>query len=119
LIFILAMVQAILYGWVFGIRRGDAEAHKGAHIRIPWFVQIMLKFVTPAYLLGIFVLFCWYNLPGYAKTISQNTAALSSILFVGVILVFLMLLVRIAGRRWELEGRFATLDRLEGKEKTR
>jgi SNF family Na+-dependent transporter len=118
LIFILAMIQAILYGWVFGIRRGDQEVHKGAHIRIPWFVQLLLKFVTPVYLLAIFVLFCIYNLPGYVKTIGSDTAALSSLLFVGVILVFLMVLVHIAGRRWELEGRFAELEKLEKKEKT-
>ncbi|HUG89785.1 MAG TPA: sodium-dependent transporter [Planctomycetaceae bacterium] len=63
LIFVLATVQAILYGWVFGIRRGHEEAHRGAHIRIPWFVQLMLKYVVPVYLLAIFALFCWKKLP--------------------------------------------------------
>ena len=29
LIFVLAIVQAIMYGWIFGIRRGDAELHQG------------------------------------------------------------------------------------------
>ena len=28
-IFVLAIVQAILFGWIFGIRRGDAELHQG------------------------------------------------------------------------------------------
>ena len=31
LIFLLALFQAILYGWVFGIERGETEAHRGAH----------------------------------------------------------------------------------------
>lgn len=113
LIFLLALGQAILYGWVFGIERGDAEAHRGAHIRIPWFVQLMLKYVTPLYLVAIFAAFCYYNLPGYARTIGQDDAALGSILFVVVIMGFLLLLVRIAGRRWEREGRFSHLDTLE------
>ena len=37
------MFQAVLYGWMFGIQRGEAEAHQGAHIRIPKFVQYMLN----------------------------------------------------------------------------
>lgn len=61
LIFLLALVQSILYGWVFGIDRGEQEAHIGAHLRIPRFVQYMLKYVVPVYLLVIFVMFCWNN----------------------------------------------------------
>jgi SNF family Na+-dependent transporter len=110
LIFVLAMAQAILYGWVFGIERGERELHEGAHIRVPRLVQWVLKFVTPMYLLAIFVMFCWNNVPGYAKDIVDNPVVLSSLLFIGTVLVFLLLLVHIAGRRWEREGRFAHLD---------
>ena len=31
-----------------------------------------------------------------------------SVLFIGVILAFLILLIHIAGKRWEAEGRFDT-----------
>lgn len=110
LIFVLAMAQAILYGWVFGIQRGERELHQGAHIRVPRLVQWVLKFVTPAYLLAIFVMFCWYNVPGYAKVIVDNPVVLSSLLFIGTVLAFLLLLVHIAGNRWQREGRFAHLD---------
>lgn len=110
LIFALAMFQAILYGWVFGIERGEAEAHKGAHIRIPRFVQWMLKYVVPVYLLAIFVMFCVKNLPGYAQKIAQDRVALLSLLFIGGVLAFLMLMIRIAGQRWEKEGRFDKID---------
>jgi len=63
LIYVLAMIQAIMYGWIFGIRKGEIEAHHGAHIRIPRFVQWMLKFVVPVYLLTIFGLFTVEKLP--------------------------------------------------------
>lgn len=62
-IFLLAMFQTFLYGWVLGIERGEQEAHQGAHLRIPRFVQYVLKYVAPLYLMVIFVTFCYSNLP--------------------------------------------------------
>lgn len=106
LIFVLAMIQAIIYGWIFGIERGNEELHRGAHIRVPWFVQLMLKYVTPAYLLAIFIGVCVTQGPGYAETLRQGGVPLMSVLFIGMILAFLLLLIRIAGKRWEAEGRF-------------
>jgi SNF family Na+-dependent transporter len=110
LIFILAMVQAILYGWIFGIEKGDEEAHRGAHIRIPWFVQLMLKYVVPVYLLTIFIAFCFQNVPGYVTSISNSPVALASIMFIGVVLAFLLFMIYIAGQRWQREGRFRDLE---------
>ncbi len=104
-IFILAMVQAILYGWAFGINRGEEELHRGAHIRVPHFVQWVLKYVTPLYLLAIIVGVCYKEAPGYWKVLSQGGVPLYSFLLLGVIFAFLLLLVHIAGRRWEREGR--------------
>jgi SNF family Na+-dependent transporter len=106
LIFVLATVQAILYGWAFGIKKGEAEMHLGAHLRVPRFVQFMLKYVVPVYLLSIFVAFCVEKVPGYAKAIYETPAALGSILVMGTVLAFLLLLVHIAGRRWSAEGRY-------------
>ena len=187
LIFVLAMFQAVLYGWIFGIRRGEQELHKGAHIRIPRFVQFVLKFIVPLYLVFIFVAFCWLNLPsseerrfemtgeaalvgetgqptprlleefsqqeielpanvtvaanrrqtewtirgenearlyvlrpsdsadtlvayevkpGYIEKIRYSPVAFLSIGIICIVIVFLLILIHIAGRRWEREGRF-------------
>ena len=104
-IVLLALIQSILYGWVFGIERGNEELHRGAHIRIPWFVQLILKYVTPVFLLAIFLGTCITQGGSYAKTLTQGGVPLYSVLFLGLILAFLLLLVHIAGRRWENEGR--------------
>ena len=61
LLFLLALAQAIIYGWAFGIEKGEQEAHVGAHLRIPRFVQYMLKYVVPTYLIFIFGAFVWEN----------------------------------------------------------
>jgi hypothetical protein len=197
LIFVLATIQALVYGWAFGIDRGDSELHLGAHIRIPRVVQYMLKYVVPVYLLGIFAAFCWQKLPsqdiylfelgggtmetlsgeevpqgirrafadngkplpesvvvyrdgqadgltgpepqwgienpdgellyhvrlqwgeqltafehdrGYLEKIGDSDAAFFSVMFIGVVLGFLLLMVHIAGRRWNAQGRFDHLD---------
>jgi SNF family Na+-dependent transporter len=105
-IFILAMIQSIMYGWVFGIERGEQELHRGAHIRVPTFIQWILKYVTPVYLLAIFIGTCYTKGPSYAETLSQGGVPLYSVLFIGTIFVFLLLLVHIAGKQWDREGRF-------------
>jgi hypothetical protein len=188
MLFLLALIQSVLYGWVFGIQRGEEEAHVGAHMRIPRVVQYMLKYVVPFYLMIIFAAFVWEKVPssdpllatvpggaaellqdnvlgeeirtvladagieipedilvtanakstkwkatrpqeedrvqliasfiqtkegvevrshqaGYAENILASDSATLSALFLGVVVVFLTLLVHIAGRRWENEGR--------------
>ncbi len=110
LIFFLAMIQCILYGWIFGIKKGHIEAHHGAHIRIPWFVQLMIKYVSPLYLLVIFILFCINNLPGSVRDIINDPVALSSIIFIGAVFVFMVIMIHIAGKRWVAEGRYTGVD---------
>ena len=110
LIFVLAMIQAVIYGWVFGIERGDREAHVGAHIRIPYLVQILLKFVVPVYLGIIFVMFCRQNIPDYYESIRNDGVALMSLLLIAGITAMLLILIHLAGVRWIRDGRFANLD---------
>lgn len=113
LIFVLAMVQSVLYGWIFGIQRGHEELHKGAHIRVPWFIQLMLKYIVPVYLVAIFAGTCYYDGGKYIRAIMDNPIVLSSVLFIAVVLGFLLVMIHIAGERWEKDGRFAQLDQGE------
>jgi SNF family Na+-dependent transporter len=106
LIFILAMFQVFLYGWVFGIERGEAEAHQGAHMRIPRVVQFNLKYVAPVYLLAIFVGFCINNLPDRLKSLNDSNVALASVVLILTVLGFLLLSIHVASKRWKAEGRF-------------
>jgi hypothetical protein len=46
--------------------------------------------------------------PGYLEAIGNSPVALYSVLFLAVILAFMLVLIHIAGRRWQAEGRFAT-----------
>jgi SNF family Na+-dependent transporter len=105
LIFILGLIQILLYGWAFGIKKGEQQMHQGAHIRIPKIVQYLLKYVSPIYLIVIFVAFVINNVPDYFATLASNQAALLSVFFIGAVLAFIALLTHIAGKRWEKEGK--------------
>jgi NSS family neurotransmitter:Na+ symporter len=108
LIYLLAMFQTVLYGWVFGTTRGEEEMHLGAKMRVPRFIQIVLKYVAPAYLLIIFVAFCWQSLPEKLASLKNDRVALAAVCFIAIIAAFLLLLVHIAGKRWTREARMPT-----------
>jgi SNF family Na+-dependent transporter len=108
-IFLLAMIQALLYGWALGVERGERELHMGAHMRVPHFVQFILKYVTPIYLLAIFVGVCVTQGPGYVDTLRGGGVPLYAVAFLATVFAFLLLLVHTAGKRWDREGRFASL----------
>jgi SNF family Na+-dependent transporter len=109
-IFVLAMIQSFIYGWVLGIDKGEREAHVGAHLRIPRFVQYILKFVTPVYLVSIFVGVLWFSSRDYFESLTKNRVAGMSVAFITIVFLFLLLLTHIAGKRWETEGRFAEIE---------
>jgi NSS family neurotransmitter:Na+ symporter len=101
LIFVLATVEVILFAWVFGARRGYDEAMQGAELRLPRAFVFVIKYVSPAYLLIVFVLWCQVNLPEYVSKLGAGGVPLMSLLLVGSVLVFLLILTWIAARRWD------------------
>ena len=105
LLMVLALIQALLYGWALGIDRGEAEAHAGAHLRIPRFVQYVIKYVSPAFLLLVLVGVFYTDGPGYLKTLTAKPAAGMAFGLIILLLAFFTVLIHIAGRRWEAEGR--------------
>jgi len=54
LVFVIATIQIIIFGWVFGLDNGLKEAHRGAAIRIPKFFNGIIKYLCPFFLLTIF-----------------------------------------------------------------
>ena len=104
-IYILATIQVLLFGWAMGIEQGLAEAHRGANMRIPAIFGFILKFITPAYLLIIFAVWIWNTLPDYARAILENTPALLVVINMIIVLLFLLLMISLAGEQWHKQGR--------------
>jgi SNF family Na+-dependent transporter len=104
LIFVLATVQIICFGWVFGIEQGFEEAHIGAQLRIPPIFRFIIKYVSPAYLLIVFVGFCLQTLPGYVRGLGENDVARWTLVLIGIILLVLVGMTRMGERRWRELG---------------
>ena len=61
LIFIMATILILVFGWHMGLQKGWEEAHEGAEVRIPALFKPVMKFVSPLYLLVIFALWILFN----------------------------------------------------------
>ncbi|MDI9630800.1 MAG: sodium-dependent transporter [Acidobacteriota bacterium] len=104
LIFILAALQIFLFSWAFGTRRALAEAHSGSHIRIPSLLGFVMKWVTPAYLIVVFIGFSVQNLRDSLAHALENREAQIALVWVLLNLVFLLVLVWRGERRWRAAG---------------
>jgi SNF family Na+-dependent transporter len=105
LIFLFATVQIIVFGWVFGVDRGIAEAEQGAQMKIPRAFRFIMKYVTPAYLLIVFGGFAYQNLnpydeESYAYKIGQNYVVQYSLILLGAVLVGLLVAIWYGEKRW-------------------
>ena len=68
LIFVLATIQIIIFGWKWGIDRGFEELHRGAAFRVPWIFRPIIKWVCPGFLLSIFAMWLMKEIFGYDFT---------------------------------------------------
>lgn len=111
LLFVLATVQVIVFGWVLGVDKGFAEMRKGAEIHIPNFMKFVIKFVSPAYLLIIFFMFVFFSVFGYdletgefkpvhyitdligTEDSEPSQAARLSVTLIGVVILFNLILI--------------------------
>ncbi|MBF0104484.1 MAG: sodium-dependent transporter [Deltaproteobacteria bacterium] len=48
-----AVIEVVVFSWIFGIDKGFAEMHKGADIKVPGVFKFVIKYITPLYLLVI------------------------------------------------------------------
>jgi neurotransmitter:Na+ symporter, NSS family len=103
-IFILATVQIICFGWVWGLRKGTAELDQGALIKIPRIFLFIMKYVAPLYLLTILGLFAWQNLPGYLKALSKEQVAVWTMGIMGIVLVVLIAMIYVGEKRLRAKG---------------
>ncbi|MDZ4726764.1 MAG: sodium-dependent transporter [Leptospira sp.] len=65
MIYVLATIQIFVYFFKIGVKRGADDASIGSIIPFPYIIQIILKYITPWFLLIVFVSFCYLNLPEY------------------------------------------------------
>ena len=72
-------------------------------MKLPRVFNFVIKYVSPLYLIGVFVLWCTYNLPAYVNQLRQGGVRLLTIGVILATLVFLLILIGVAGPRWQAE----------------
>ncbi|MEZ4804414.1 MAG: sodium-dependent transporter [Bacteroidia bacterium] len=66
---VFAMVEIILFSWVFGIKKGWHEITDGADIKVPLFYKFTIKYITPLILGFVFI----FSLPDIWNTIQHTS----------------------------------------------
>ncbi len=114
-IMVVATVQIIAFGWIFGLERGIQEAHEGAQLRIPKLFQFIIKYVSPVYLIVVIVGFCITNLPdsvkadgsiasGYWSKVLNDADTQRTWWFLLVTILGLVAITFVGARRWRAQG---------------
>jgi neurotransmitter:Na+ symporter, NSS family len=118
MLFVQATILVIIFGWGVGVDRGWRLMHEGAEMQAPRIYKVILKYITPAFLLGIFVMWLMKNVAGWNFSFahpefnpsgyvgdlvgdSPNWVARFTVGFIVVVTGFALLLINIAGKRWE------------------
>ncbi len=52
---VFALLEIVLFAWVFGMEKGWEEITRGADIRIPVIYKFIIKYITPVLLLMVFI----------------------------------------------------------------
>lgn len=52
---IFALLESFLFAWVFGIDKGWEEITRGADIKVPVIFKYVIKYITPVFLLAVFL----------------------------------------------------------------
>ena len=60
---IAGLAQILIFGWVIGIKRGMKEMNRGADFEVPKFMGIVMRYITPAYLTIVLVLWLYVKGP--------------------------------------------------------
>jgi hypothetical protein len=52
---VFALIEVILFSWIFGMKEAWKEMTAGAEIRIPGIFKFVIKYISPLYLMGLLV----------------------------------------------------------------
>ncbi|MEY3480007.1 MAG: hypothetical protein RIQ71_782 [Verrucomicrobiota bacterium] len=102
-IYLLACAQTLIFGWVFGPERGLEELDRGADMRVPRLFTFVIKYISPAYLLIVFVAWAWQDVGGRLDDFSESAAVRWSLLFLAGIFILFLWWIRLAVKRWKAQ----------------
>ncbi len=118
-IYFFAIVQTILFAWHFGAERGMRLANIGAQIRLPKFYAVLIKYVTPALLIGVFLMWLAKDVFGIVGSGSispyildlvgseshpRNPVAIMAVAIIGALYIFYAMMLSMSRRYDKFSG---------------
>jgi SNF family Na+-dependent transporter len=101
---VFALMESIAFAWIFGMEKGWEEITRGADIKVPRAFKYIIKYVTPLFLLAVFI-------GSMFKPVDGNWLAAFSTLFnsggwpfAADSVIGTILNIGIADKRWFVEG---------------
>jgi NSS family neurotransmitter:Na+ symporter len=99
---VFATIEAILFGWVFGMEKAWTEMHVGSDINIPRVYRFIIKYITPAFLLFILGFWCSQEWASFILLKNVPRENLPFIIATRVMLLsFFVILVFLVWRAWK------------------
>jgi NSS family neurotransmitter:Na+ symporter len=109
-IYVLATTQVILFAWVLGAKKGLEELNSGAHLRIPRVFTFVVKYISPLYLIAVFVMWVKQDIGAQWTAFMEDESRRLSVGFIIAVAALFLLLIAQSIRRW---NRVAPLDKIE------
>ena len=105
-IYLLATITILIFGWVIGAREGLQEARQGSLLKLPDWIAFVIKYISPAYLITIFVFWAIQKFPGriasYVKSYKEgDSIPFLTLGFIILLIGFFLQLIATAVRRWK------------------
>ncbi len=101
-IFILGTIEVVVLAWVFGARRAHWVACQGAELHPPsWVFTVLMRCITPLCLLTVFGAWCYLYAGDYLRSLARGGVPLAAVGIIATVLLFMLILVHLAGRRWD------------------
>lgn len=75
MIYILATIQILIFVWKIGVDPGIEEGNEGSHVKVPAVYRFILKYITPYFLIIVFIAFMFQYLPEYIDKMDVDMAA--------------------------------------------
>ncbi len=100
---VFALVEVIYFAWILGEEKAYMEIMDGAKIKIPRFIILIMKYISPIYLIALLV-FWIYEVVKVGREINTNIIFTRAIMLIS--LIALIIIIHIAWRkkiRWEME----------------
>jgi hypothetical protein len=112
-IFIMAGVQIVIFGWVLGIDKGMEELQYGSQIRLPYCFRFIMKYVSPLYLLIVFVAWVSMQFTQQITKIAENHVVQLALGFIVFVTIFNLFVTSQALTQWKKRDKLES-DEVDG-----